>query len=207
MFDDPKARRAWRHFRLRVELMLSSVSRGVRHELLDDLAAHVRDMVAHGPDGAGEYERLQVALERMGDPREFLAPLIGEAIFRDPRRDVGFGQTGRAMLSLLSRGWHLAWRSMSVLLTALLGALTILVAVGSLLDSAAVGLFRLGPDEVQLRLLGGHGGVPLFMPWLAISLIALAMVSMAFAWRQARRVVLEVLMNGASENDRDSDPH
>lgn len=85
----------------------------------------------------------------------------------------------------------------------MLGALTILVAVGSLLDSAAVGLFRLGPDDVQLRLLGGQGGVPLFGPWLAIGLLALAAVSMAFAWRQARRLVLEILINGASENDRD----
>jgi hypothetical protein len=201
MFDDPKARRAWRHFRLRVELMLSSVSGGVRRELLDDLAAHVRELVAHGGEGAGEYERLKAALDRMGDPREFLAPLVGEAIFRDPRRDVGFSQAGQAMLSLLSRGWHFAWRSALVLLAALLGGLTLLVAIGSLIDSGAVGLFRVGPDDIQLRLLGGQGGVPLFMPELAIGLIALAAVSIAFAWRQARRLVLEILTNGASEND------
>jgi hypothetical protein len=203
MFDDPKARRAWRHFRLRVELMLSSVSGGVRRELLDDLAAHVRESVAHGADGAGEYERLRVALDRIGDPREFLAPLIGEAIFRDPRRDIGFGRTGRAMLSLLSRGWRFAWRSTSVLLAALLGALAILVAAGSLLDPAAIGLFRIGPDDVQLRLLGGRGGVPIFGPWLPIGLIALATLSMVFAWRQARRLVLEILVNGMSENEPD----
>lgn len=203
MFTDPKARGAWRHFRLRVELMLSSVSGGARRELLDDLAAHVRDMVAHGRDGAGEYERLKAALDRMGDPREFLAPLVGEAIFRDPRRDVGFGQAGRAMLSLLSRGWRLAWRSASTLLAAFLGALAILVAFGSLLDPEAVGLFRLGPDDIHLRLLGGQGGVPLFTPWFAIGLLALAAASMAFAWRQARRLVLEILMNGAPGHDRD----
>lgn len=193
MFDDPRARRAWRHFRLRAEQMLSSVSAGVRRELIDDLAAHVRDMVAHGPEGAGEYEKLQAALDRIGDPREFLAPLIGEAIFRDPRRDLGFGQAGRAMISLLSRGWHFAWRSASVLLAALLGAVAILVAVGSLVDPASVGLFRLGPDDVQLRLLGGRGGVPLFVPWLPVGLIALATASMAFAWRQARGLVVEIL--------------
>jgi hypothetical protein len=197
MFDDPKARRAWRQFRLRVELMLSSVSGGVRRELLDDLAGHVRDLVAHGPDGAGEYQRLQAALDRMGDPREFLAPLVGEAIFRDPRRDVGLGQTGRAMLSLLSRGWRLAWRSASTLLAVLLGALAILVAFGNLLHPEAVGLFRLGPDDIQLRLLGSRGGEPLFTPWFAIGLLGLAAVSLAFAWRQARRLVLEILMNGA----------
>jgi hypothetical protein len=203
MFDDPKARRAWRHFRLRVELMLSSVSSGVRRELLDDLAAHVRDMVARSPDGAGEYEKLKAALDRMGDPREFLAPLIGEAIFRDPRRDVGFGQAGRAMLALLSRGWSLAWRSASLLFAALFGALTILVAAGSLLDPTAVGLFRLGPDDVQLRLLGGEGGMPLLVPWIAIGLLALAAVSIGFVWRQARRLVFEILIGGGIENDPD----
>lgn len=201
MFDDPKARRAWRHFRLRVALMLSPVSGAVRRELLDDLAAHVREMVAYGSDGAGEYERLLAALRRMGDPREFLAPLLGEAIFRDSRRGVGLRQAARAMLSLLSRGWRFAWRSALVLLAALLGVLTILVAVGSLLNSAAVGLFRLGSDDVQLRLLGGEGGSPLFTPWLAIGLLALAAVSMVFAWRQARRLVLEILISGGSEDD------
>ena len=203
MFNEPEARRAWRQFRLRVELMLSSVSGGVRRELLDDLATHVRDLVAHGPAGSGEFERLRVALERMGDPREFLAPLVGEAIFRDPRRDVGFGQAGRAMLSLLSRGWRLAWRSASTLLAALLGTLALVVAFGSLLRPEAVGLFRVGPDDIQLRLLGGQGGVPLFRPWFAIGLLALAAASMAIAWRQARRLVLEIVMNGARQSDDD----
>ncbi|HEX8173024.1 MAG TPA: hypothetical protein VF824_20995 [Thermoanaerobaculia bacterium] len=202
MFHDPKARDAWRRFRLRVELMLSSVSSGVRRELLDDLTAHVYELVAHD-DGPGEYERLQAALERIGDPREFLAPLAGEAIFRDPPRDAGFGQTGRAMLALLSRGWRLAWRSASTLLAALLGALAIVVAVGSLLQPHAVGLFRLGPDDIQLRLLGSRGGVPLFTPWFAIGLLALAAASIAFASRQARRLVIEIVMNGASSHDRD----
>ena len=183
--------------------MLSSVSSSVRRELLDDLDAHVREMVAHGPDGTGEYERLQAAIDRMGDPREFLAPLIGEAIFRDPRRDVGFGQAGRTMLALLSRGWGLAWRSAAALLAAFLGGLAILIAGGSLLDPRKVGLFRLGPDEVQLRLLGGQVGEPLFAPWLAIGLVVLAAGSMAFAWRQARRLVLEILMSGAPGHDSD----
>lgn len=202
MFSEPKARHAWRQFRLRVELMMSSVSGGVRRELLEDLSSHVRDLVAHGQDGASEHERLRAALERMGDPREFLAPLVGEAVFRDPSRDVRFGQAGRAMLSLLSRGWRLAWRSASTLLAALLGALAILVAFGSLFEPEAVGLFRLGPDDIQLRLLGSRGGVPLFTPWFAIGLLALAAASLAFAWRQARRLVLEILMNGASGHDR-----
>ncbi|HWT11663.1 MAG TPA: hypothetical protein VN231_02830 [Allosphingosinicella sp.] len=202
MFSEPKARGAWRQFRFRVELMLSSVSGGVRRELLEDLATHVRELVALGPDGASEYERLRGALERMGDPREFLAPLVGEAIFRDPPRDVGFGQAGRVLLSLLSRGWRLAWRSASALLAALLGALAGLVAFGSLLDPRAVGLFRLGPDDIHLRLLGGQGGVPLFAPWFAIGLLALAAASMAFAWRQSRRLILEILTNGAPGHGR-----
>jgi hypothetical protein len=198
MFSDPKARRAWRRFRLRVELMLSSVSGGVRRELLDDLSEHVRDMVAHGRDGAGEHERLQAALDRMGDPREFLTPLIGEAIFRDPRRDLGFAPAGRAMLSLLSHGWRVAWRSALSLLAVLLGAIAITAAAGSLLNPGAVGLFRIGPDEVQLRLLGGQGGEPLFAPWPGIALLALGVVSLAWAWRQARRLVLEILTSRAS---------
>ena len=197
MFSERKARHAWRQYRLRVELLLSSVSSGVRRELLSDLATHVSDLVAHGQASASEYEKLTAALERMGDPREFLAPLIGEAVFRDPRRDVAFGQAGRALLALLSRGSRLAWRSAAALLAALLGALAIVVGLGGLLDPQSVGLFRLGPDDIHLRLLGGHGGVPLFAPWFAISLLALAAASTAYAWRQARKLILEILTIGA----------
>lgn len=202
MFNEPEARRAWRRFRLRVELMLSSVSSKVRRELVEDLAAHVRDLVAFGPEGGSEFERLQAALDRIGDPREFLAPLVGEAIFRDPRRDVGFGQASRALLSLLSRGWRLAWRSASALIALVLAAIAAVVAIGNLLDPQSVGLFRLGPDDVHLRLFGGQGGIPLFTPWFAIALVALTVASLAFAWRQARRLILEMLMNGAPEYDR-----
>lgn len=203
MFTDPRARGAWRQFRRRAESMLSSASPDARRELLDDLAVHVRDMVAHGRDDAGEYERVKAALDRMGDPREFLAPLVDEPILRDTPRGVGFGHVGRATLSLLSRVCRLAWRSASILLAASLGALAVVVAFGSLLDPEAVGLFGLGPDDIQLRLLGGHGGVPLFAPWFAITLLALAAASTVFAWRQARRVILEMLMYGASGQARD----
>jgi hypothetical protein len=203
MFSEPKARHAWRQFRLRVELMLSSVSGEVRRELLDDLASHVRELVAHGDDRTSEFDRLRAALKRMGDPREFLAPLVGEAVFRDPRRDVGLGQAGRAMMSLLSRGSRLASRSALTLLAALLGALAALVAVGSLLDPQAVGLFRLGPDDFALRLLGGKGGEPLLAPWFAIGLLMLAAASLAYAWRQARHLILEIMLNGAPAHDGD----
>ncbi len=198
MFNESDARSAWRKFRLRVELMLSSVSGRVRRELLDDLAAHVRELVSHGDPRASESARLHRALERMGDPREFLVPLVGEAIFRDPRRDLGIGQAGRAMLSLLARGSRLAWRSAAALLAALLGALAALVAFGNLLNPDAVGLFRLGPDDIHLRLFGGEGGEPLFAPWFALALLALAVASLAFAWRQARRLLVEILINGAT---------
>jgi hypothetical protein len=202
MFSEPKARRAWRQFRFRADLMLSSVSAGVRRELLEELAAHVRDLVANDHGGVSEYDKLRTALERIGDPREFLTPLIGDAIFRAPSRDVGLPQAARAMLSLLSRGWRLGWRAASALLAALVGGLATLVGVGSLIDPAAVGLFQTGPDDFHLRLLGGQGGTPLLAPWFAIALLALAAMSMAFAWRQARRLILEVLMNGGDGNGR-----
>lgn len=193
MFTDPKARGAWRYFRLRVELMLSAVPGGVRRELLAELLAHVRELVAHGPHGAGEYERVRAALDRIGDPREFLAPLVGEALFRDTR-NVGLGEARGTVLLLLSRGGRLAWRSTSALLAASLGALAVLVAIGSLLEPDAIGLFRLGPDDIQLRLLGGAGGVPLFTPWFAFGLLLLAAASTSFAWRQGCRLIIDRLM-------------
>lgn len=194
MFSDAQARRILRQFLLRAELMLGSVSAGVRRELIDDLSAHIQDLVASDAINIDELARLKAALARVGDPREFLAPLIDEAVFRLPHRDVGFASAFFAMMSLAARGWRLTLAASAIMLMALLGATALLISIGSLVRPENIGVFSIGADEVQIRILGGHGGAPVLAPWLSFGILALGALLICAAWRGARALVLELLL-------------
>jgi len=132
MFEDPRARRAWRLFRLRADLMLSSVSASVRRELLEDLTAHVRDVLENDKTAATEYERLDAALQRIGDPKEFLAPLLAEAVFRNPPRDAGWAAAWRSLGLFAARGSRFLVIVTSILLFGGVGFAMVVTSLGSL---------------------------------------------------------------------------
>lgn len=90
-FNDPRSRRAWRLFKLRTELMLSSLAHGVRKELLQDLCSHVQDAISENDGAADEFERVTAALNDIGDPKDFLEPLIADAVFRSNEGRLSLG--------------------------------------------------------------------------------------------------------------------
>lgn len=193
MFSDPRARRAVARFRTRAKLMLSAVSPSVRRELIDDLDAHIQELVAGMPGPDSEFERVRAALDRMGDPREFLAPLVGEAIFRDPPRDFGIGQARSALAYGLKRGSRLTRQAVSIVLAGVFAALALLVSLGSLLLPENIGVFLTDPDTIQVRLLGGEGGEPLFAPWLAIALLGVGILVARQALAAGRHLALRIM--------------
>jgi hypothetical protein len=193
MFSDPIARSIWRRFLLRAELTMSAVSANVRRELLEDLTAQVREIVAHDVSNASEAQKVAAALARVGDPHEFLAPLLADAVFRSPSLEVGPAQALRALAATVSRGSTRAASAGATLLAGGLAALFLLIGIGSLLRPESIGVFSLGPDDIQLRLFGGRGGSAVFAPWLAIGLVVGGLVIASRAAAAARRIVLELL--------------
>lgn len=195
MFDDPRARRAWRLYRLRTELMLGGVSSGVRRQILEDLAAHVRDIVAEGDPAVAEHKRVADALARLGDPREFIAPLLADAVLAERRRGAGLGARWRAVMSSAELGGRRLASALMVLASALVGASMAIMAVGSLIFPHSIGVFLLSEDAVQIRLFGlsDQTGTPLWAPWFALALGAFGCGLLWFAWRRARRIVSEIL--------------
>lgn len=195
MFSDPRSRRAWRLFRLRTELMLGGVSGGVRRQILEDLAAHVRDIVANGDPAVAEHERVAEALARVGDPREFIAPLVADAVLNAQSASAGLGARWRAVVSSAALGGRRLAAAATVLASAAVGASLAIMAAGSLIFPQSIGVFTLGEDTVQLRILGASGetGTPLFAPWLALALGAIGAGLVWRAWRQARRIISEIL--------------
>jgi hypothetical protein len=184
MLKDRRARAAWRLFRARAEWMLGSVASGVRTELLSDLEAHVRDAVAEAP-GDDEFAKVSGVLAQLGDPREFLAPLVAEAVFKRPRPVSRLLAPVQAVLVAAHGGARQATAAAGRLIVfAIGGALAVMGAMRLALPEGA-GVFRLDADTIQVRLLGA--GVQMLPAWLAILLALAGLAAAAWALDRSRR--------------------
>lgn len=181
MLSDRRARAAWRLFRARAEWMLGSVSAEARKELLSDLEAHVRDAVAETP-GDDELAKLTAVLAQLGDPREFLAPLVAEAVFKRPRAGSKLLAPLQALLVAVHRGACHAAVAAGHLISFVIGVGLALLGAMRLVLPDGAGVFRLDADTIQVRLLGldGGAGVQVLPVWIAV-LCALAGLALA-AW-------------------------
>jgi hypothetical protein len=195
MFKDAQARRVWRLYFLRVEAALSPLSTSVRRELIDDLKAHAQEILANETADGDERTRVKAALARMGDPKEFLAPLLADAVFRAPPQHGSFAMTVRTLVLYAGRGTTYSLRTLGLVLAAMAGGATALAALNSLLRPDRAGLFLIEPDTYQLRILGFSpgSGEQLLAPWMAILAIAIGIALVAWTARRARRMLLELV--------------
>jgi hypothetical protein len=199
MFKEARARRAWLLYFLKAEAVLSPLSTTVRRELIEDLQAHVRDILANEPSGGDEFARLQAALERVGNPREFLAPLLADAVFRAPPRHGSFGMAYRTLALYAARGTTYFVRAMGLVVAAAVGFGVTLVALNSLIRPDRAGVFQLNSEEYQVRIVGfgSNAGEQMLTPWMAVLLIALGLAVIAWGARRARKMLTELIASAA----------
>jgi hypothetical protein len=199
MFKDARAKRAWLLYFLRAEAVLSPLAPAVRRELIDDLKTHVRDILANEPATGDELSRLNAAFDRIGNPKEYLAPLLADAVFRTPPRFSSVGMTARTLLLYAASGAGYAVQTLWLTLTGMLGFCLALASLNSLARPDRAGLFLIAPDEYQLRLLGigQTAGQQLLEPWLAILLIIAGAALVTIAARGARRVLFKLIAQTA----------
>lgn len=201
MFDDPKSRHSYRLFRLRAELMLSGVARGVRRQLMEDLTAHLAELVAHADPSLPESVRVDAAIARIGDPREFLAPLVADAVLSASAQRTGWRTVAYAAL----RGGRRLGEAVSIALSFSVGASLSIAAAGAFIVPQRIGLFYISGDEYQLRLFGlaGNEGTPVLYPWFSLSGVIIGAALIYASWRRTRRLAADILA-GERENPSQS---
>ncbi|HXI87690.1 MAG TPA: hypothetical protein VNH64_09540 [Parvularculaceae bacterium] len=196
MFEDPRSRREWRRFRLHTSLLLGGVSGAIRRQLLEDLTAHIRDCVENEPHELPEFERVKAALAKVGDPREFVAPLLADAVLNASPRRAGLAASLRAIIQYAGFGWAYLARAAMLCATLAVGGGLLVLAVSAILRPDAAGVFVAPPDNVQFSIFGWseHEGTPFLYPWLAIALGIIGGLLLWLGWRSARRILSEILM-------------
>jgi hypothetical protein len=196
MFKDARAKRAWLLYFLRAEAVLSPLAGSIRRDLIADLKAHVQDVLANEGLEGDELQRLNTALKRVGEPKEFLAPLVADAVFRAPPRYSDAGMAIRTMSLYAARGATYFARTAGLILSAAAGTCVALAALNSLLRPDKAGLFRVGEDEYSLHVLGlGQSeGHQLLEPWSAALLIVIGIAAVAWSVRRARQMLLDLVL-------------
>lgn len=199
MFEDPKSRRSFRLFKLRAELMLGGVARGVRRQLMEDLTAHLVELVEHADPTLPECVRVDAAIARIGDPREFLAPLVADAVLSVQAQRTGWRTVAYAAM----RGGRRLGEAVSIALSFAIGAMLGVAAAGALILPQRIGLFHLAGDEYQLRLFGlsGDTGTPVLFPWFSLLGLIVGAALIFASWRGLRRLAAEIF---ASEREKPS---
>jgi len=199
MFKDGRARRAWRLYFLRAEAILSPLTPSVRRELLDDLKAHVHDILANEQIAGDELTRLNAALARVGNPKEFLSPLLADAIFRAPPQGGGVAMAYRTLTLYAARGTTYLARAIGLVFAAAAGLMIALAALNSLFRPERAGLFLLRDDEFQVRIMGfgDAAGQQLLAPWMAVLAIAAGTLLVAWTVRRTRGMLMELIASAA----------
>lgn len=188
---DPRARAAWLLFRMRAELMLGSVSASVRREIMADLESHMREAMQHSQAG-DELARLLVAIERIGDPRDFLEPLVAEAVFRRPRPANTVVVAWQALLLGAQRGVQDFARVTGLIALGLVGVATFILGAYTLVAPERAGVFLLDQDTIQVRLLGAThaAGVQLLPAWGALLVATIGALLTVASIASLRRLVV-----------------
>lgn len=195
MFSDPRARALWRRYHLRATYALGAVAGPVRRELLDDLASHVAEALNATDSADDEYNRLAAILQRLGEPKEFLAQLISDAILKHPGPPSALEAARDAIFG--------AWRLGSALLAVAL-AYPILAIAGAALTTLAfmravapdiAGVFALAPDDYQVRILSSLDGGEQVMPlWVAALLFPLGLAIVVWTIARVRALALSLVL-------------
>lgn len=79
-FSDPAAQRLWADYIGEVDRMVALIGPEAA-ELSDDLRAHLADSFASDTTGT-EIERLRRAINRLGQPSEFLRPMLADELLQ-----------------------------------------------------------------------------------------------------------------------------
>lgn len=188
-FDDLATTRRWKAYFAQVDRLLALAGDDA-DELRGELQAHLADSFAAGDRHLPELARLEAAIARLGDPAQYLRPLVADALLDrgtrsyDPRpiaRGLYHGFRAGSARALVAATFGLGYA-----LLAAFSAMALLKPVWG----DHVGLFRRGDGGISFGIVADPGGHELLGAWIvpiALAVAALLYVALTRALRRTRR--------------------
>jgi uncharacterized membrane protein len=89
-FQDPIAEKIWRQYFNRLDRLLRPLDETQKRELTLEIKGHLLESFAADQTGA-EAERLLNAIERLGEPEEFIRPMLADKLLTKASRTLSPG--------------------------------------------------------------------------------------------------------------------
>lgn len=184
-FSDPAARALWNDYVAQVDRMVALIGPEAA-ELSEDLRAHLADSFA-SDTSSSEVDRLRRAIDRLGQPSEFLRPMLADELIERGARTYDPSLITRGLYHTVRSGSRRAFSAMAFaagyIVLATFAAMTLLKPF----FGNHVGLIRSPNGSLTFGLVTDGGGEELLGLWsipLTLALCALLYVLLTRALRR-----------------------
>jgi hypothetical protein len=140
LFTQPEAQAIWDRFFGRIKAICRKLPDDAQRELILELEDHLYESFRAQP-GESEVEKLAIAIENMGDPDEFVRPLVADHQLAAAGRTLDPRSVFLGLLYNTSRGAKAVGASFLYGLGYLLSLGFLLVALGKPFSPDRIGLF------------------------------------------------------------------
>lgn len=176
-FVDPAARLCWDSYFAQVDRLLARAGVEVRG-LRDDLALHVIDSMAAVPVG-GELGTLQAALRRLGQPVDYLRPLLADDLLERGTRTYSPVTIAWGLFHAVRAGSRRAVIALVFALGYLLVAIFAAMAALKPMWGEHIGLFRYPDGRISGGIVATQTGAQELLGWWSIP-VALVLAALLF---------------------------
>ncbi|MFW2351502.1 hypothetical protein [Qipengyuania sp.] len=184
-FSDPAAQGLWNDYVAQVDRMVALIGPEAA-ELSEDLRAHLADSFASDTSGS-EVDRIQRAIERLGQPSEFLRPMLADELLERGARTYDPALISRGLYHTIRSGSRRAFSAIAFAAGYILLANFAAMTLFKPFFSDHVGLIR-GPNgSLTFGIVGDGAGEELLGLWsipLTLALCALLYVLLTRALRR-----------------------
>ena len=186
-FADPAARLRWDAYFADVSRLLARAGAEAA-ELRGELEAHVADSMAAG-SGGSELERLDLALSRLGQPAEYLRPLVADQLIERGTRSHSPVTIARGLSHSVLAGSRRAVIALGFGLGYLLLAIFAGMAILKPLWGDHVGLFRNADGTVSAGVVARADGARELLGWWSIPIALLLAAVLYIALTKSLRAL------------------
>lgn len=173
-FADPAARHRWEGYFAEVDRLLSRAGTDGT-ELRDDLKAHVADSMG-ATSGGSELERLDAALARLGQPIEYLRPLLADDLIEQGTRTYSPITIARGLAYAVMAGSRRTAIALAFGIGYLLLAIFTAMAVLKPLWGENVGVFRNADGTISAGIVAQSDGARELLGWWSVPIAVLLAV-------------------------------
>lgn len=188
-FTDPAARRRWDAYFGEVDRLLARAGAD-GFELRGDLEAHLADSMA-AAQGGSEGERLDVAISRLGQPSDYLRPLLADELIEKGTRSYSPVTIARGLFFAVLAGSRRTAVGFAFGLGYLLLAIFTAMAVLKPIWGEHVGVFRNADGTLSAGIVAHSDGAREMLGWwsipIALMLAALLYIALTKGLRALRQ--------------------